>query len=384
MNRSVMTNAAALGAALIAAYFVWTREPDTSAGDISILSIRGGIDKIRYEEPDLEVAIEKRKDGRGAYYWVKTKKMVTPPRARKPEPPAPTKTPAPVGTTLNKDPKAEAEADKEAPLSKEMKITTPKALAPALPKVAQFKEFRGNETTEKLIEELSTLTALRTLGKVDATKLKTFGLKDSKRKLVLTMGKTNRIFIIGDKTHGNMDYYVQDTQDERVYVIKPKQMQNLKYAEYRLIDRRLYDFKTDEIDTVKIMAKVAGEDKSQSLTQHNRRKSRAAFWSLTGSNKREELYTNWMTKLLRLRVSDYLQPGIDAKDLLLVMKADFSLGPKLEESLALYKAKAAIADGKDLKEGDYLVQTGHTRKMVKLTKSVADEIAREIDGIVGK
>ena len=420
MNRSVMTQAATLAAALIAAYFVWTREPDTSAGDVSILSIRSGISKVSYEEPDLKVEIEKRKDSRGSYYWVKTMKMVTPPRKRKPRPTqprtAPTANPrgahaghghgpgkhpktARPGTTLNKDPKANPEKGskpqpvaKKAPaaakgpvakgkaLPKGMKITTPKALAPALPKVAQFKEFRGNETTEKLVTELSNLTALRVLGKVDAAKLKAFGLVGSKKKLVLTIGSAKRTFIIGNKTHGNMDYYVQDSQDERVYVIKPKQMQNLKYAQYRLIDRRLYEFKTEDIDKVVV---TAGE-KSKGLSQHNRRKKREAFWSLVGSEKREDLYTNWMTKLLRLRVSDYLPPGFDLKGLKPIMKAEFSLGSKVSEVLTMYKMKSDLGDGKQVKEGDYLVKTGHTRSMVKLTKSVAGEIARELDSILGE
>ena len=58
MNRSVKAHAGLLIAALVASYFVWTREPSTSDDVVKVLSL-GKLDKLVYEEPDHKVVIRR-------------------------------------------------------------------------------------------------------------------------------------------------------------------------------------------------------------------------------------------------------------------------------------------------------------------------------------
>ncbi|PID38006.1 MAG: hypothetical protein CSB49_07750, partial [Proteobacteria bacterium] len=71
MKRPVTVHAALLCGALLAAYFVWTRDR-TRAGDSDLVQILNlpRIDELRYDTPDRKVRITRAKDGRGAHFWV--------------------------------------------------------------------------------------------------------------------------------------------------------------------------------------------------------------------------------------------------------------------------------------------------------------------------
>ena len=145
MSRSVGVHAGLLGAGLVSAYLVWTREPETQVEEvIPIVNLRGGVDKLSLSEPERKVEIERRKDGAGPYYWVKVDKMVpeamkAPPRPASPAAaagkPAPPKPAPPVKAAARKTPfKAPSKAGR--PFGKSPKRDEVRRKAEAPPKRA--------------------------------------------------------------------------------------------------------------------------------------------------------------------------------------------------------------------------------------------------------
>ncbi|MFH1132428.1 MAG: DUF4340 domain-containing protein [Pseudomonadota bacterium] len=368
MNRSVIFHSVILAVALVAAYFTWTREPSTSDDKISVLNLRNGVDNVLYEEPDLKVDISKRKDDIGTFYWAKTDLLEKPPR--KPDPTKYShkheKNAAPEKAKPESDIKVESANQPQKGENPEVEPTP----------IQKINEFKGNEKAQELMENLATLEAVRALGEVPADKLKNFGLNDSKTKLTLRSGSNHRVFVIGSKTYGNMDFYVQDMQDKHVYVVKPGNLQDLKYAQYRLVDRKLHTFDITEIDRTVVSAK----ESKKTFVQRNRRKMSDAYWTNENSNQKRETYSNWLTKLLKLLAVEYIQQKPEG--LKEVLNVQYSLGPKQVGSFRLFSAPKIATDPKAEQTDEYYAVTENTREYVKLPRTSADEIVRDLDAIL--
>jgi hypothetical protein len=450
MNRPVLIHGGLLCAALITAYFVWTREPSLSEDDITILSLReGALEKVIYTAEERTVEIERRKDERGTYNWLRVETMEAPPQPFTPpsgpgkagppafappggpgkaEPKTPAgkvepKTPAgkaetkpPAGKaapkaktpdSLNQDPKADpkkAEPKKAEPKKAEPKKAEPKKAEPSraipapptppapppaapkleppklLPKVRKVQEFVGNKTVEELMKGLSSLAAVRSLGKLEPDKLKAFGLEGSKKSLTLVSGSSPRVFIIGGNTFGNMDTYIQDKEDGRVYVIKPRLLQDFLYAEFRLMERSPHTFELTEVEK----AVIAVKEGKRTILQQNRRDPGTAFWVDEGSpDKKKDFFRNWVSKVFRLRVQEYSQPSKRPENLMELFSISYFGGRKLGE-IHFFKqgATAPRAPGAPGDAGEYYILTETTRIPVKISKPLGDEVARDVASLL--
>jgi hypothetical protein len=488
MKRPVLIHGALLFAALLAAYFTWTRDQTGAEDEVQILSLRGNLERVVYKGDERTVEIERRKDDRGAYHWVHVETMeVPPPPPPKPAPPpAPTPTPAgaptPAGTppppgkvepkklepkkadvkaepkkaepkkaepkkadkkaepkkadkkagdSLSRDPKADPEKKappKKAPPKKADVKAEPKAPPPGMPpgprpgmpgmppgpppgmpgmgprpfpsklmpksalqppapvvKVRKVVEFKGNKSVEELMKGLANLAAVRALGKVDADKLKAFGLVDTKKSLTLVAGSSPRVFLIGGNTYGNMDMYLQSKEDGRVYVVRPRLLQDFQYAEFRLMDRGLHSFENNEIERATISTPDA---KKRVLVQQNRRDPAGSFWADEATpQQRKDLFRNWMTKVLGLRVLEYANLEKKPEGLKPILLVEYGAAGKPLGYLRLFRREGAplpkpgAAPSTD-EAGDYYAMTENSRALVKLGKPMGDEIARDIVNVL--
>ncbi len=393
MNRSVTIHAVVLVALLAAAYMVWTREPAANKTEIPLLSLRAGLDQATYVDPDRTVTVARRKDDRGAHYWVSQVTLEKPPpepvkpTAKKPEPKAEAKKPEPRAEAKKPEPKAEAkkpepkaEAKKPEPKAEAKKKPEPKAKP--RPRVKKSKAFKGGKAAEEMMKGLANMTVLRSLGAVSAAQLKEFGLTGSKKTLTLKSGSATRVLVLGSNTFGNMDTYIQDKQDGRVYVIRPRLISDFPHAEYRLMDRELHTFKRKEIEKV-VVAAGAGK---KVLLQQNRRAPAKAFWAdESAPRKRKELYNNWMDKLGRLSVMEYVAAGKAPTGLKEELAVQYFDAAKSLGQLRLYSAagQAPKPGAKLTAPGkDFFARTGNTRGLVKVSGPMAGEILRDAAGVL--
>lgn len=389
MNRPVLVHGLLLGLALVAAYFVWTRDPSTSEDEIPILSVRSGLDRVVYSAPERTVEINRKKDDQGSYYWIRAEKVeekpVTPPKP--PAPPAkPDAGPAakPAG---DKDKNAKPTAAKPAdggPAAAAKPDAGPPA-KPAKTKVRKVQEFKGNKAAEDLMKALSNLAAIRSLGAVEPDKLKAFELEKSEKTLTLVTGSSPRTLIVGGNTYGNMDVYIQDKQDKRVYVVRPRQLQDLQYAEFRLVDRDLHAFPGADVERAMISTGKA----KKTLVQQNRRDPANAFWADEAApEKRKEFYRNFMGKLLRLQAVEYVPPKQKPDNLTEILAVTYQVTGGKRGFLRLFRrdtgAKLPVPTATPTpgEEKEYYAVTDNTRGQVKLSSRLADEIARDIDNLM--
>ncbi len=391
-RHSVLIHAAVLAALLVAAYLVWTREPSTSSDtDIPLLSLRAGLDQAVYKDEDRTVTVTRRKDSQGSHYWVAqqtwekapvpVKKPEPKAEAKKPEPKAEAKKPEPKAEAKKPEPKAEAKKPEPKAEAKkpEPKVEPKKPKDP--PKVRKSKQFKGGKAAEEMMKGLAKLSVMRSLGTVPADKLKAFGLQGSKKSLVLKSGGMTRELTLGSNAHGSMDRYIQDKQDGRVYVIRPRLLADFPYAEYRLMDRDLHGFVRKEIEKVVISGKAG----KKTLVQQNRRTPASAFWADEAApRKRKELYGNWMDKLSRLSVLEYVA-NKKQSDLTEELTVQYFGAAKNLGQLRLYSAAGlAPAPGKKLASPakQYYARTGSTRALVKVSGPMAGEILRDAAGVL--
>jgi len=376
MNRPVLIHGILLGAALVTAYFVWTRDTTTHEDEIPVLSLRGGLDRVVYSAPERTVELERKKDKQGHYAWIKAQTVEEKPAPTPPKPPAPATPDAGPG---GQKPQASDATDGGAAADGRAKPDTvpPK---PKMIKVTKHQEFKGNPSADELLKGLATLTAVRSLGTVEKDKLKSFGLEESKKTLTLVAGSSPRTFIIGGNTFGNRDLYIQDRQDKRVYVVRPRLLEDLQYAEFRLVDRDLYGFTSSDVERATV---VAGK-RRKVLSQQNRRTPTSAFWADAAEpTKKKDFYRNFMGKLLRLQAMEYLKPDEKKSGLVELLSVECQLAAGKQASFKLYEGgPPAIAPAKGQPMKDYYAVSTNSRSMVKINARLADEVARDIDALM--
>ncbi|MBW2732403.1 MAG: DUF4340 domain-containing protein [Deltaproteobacteria bacterium] len=285
----------------------------------------------------------------------------------KPAAPKPAVKATPIKATPAKATPIKATPAKATPIKARPIKATP---AKARPKVRKDSQFIGNKATEELMKTLAKLPAIRSLGTLAKEKLEEFGLTTSDKTLTIIEGSNTRVFTVGKRTHGNMDYYLQDRSDQRVYVVRPRAMQDLSYAEYRLMERNLHTFDTTEFDRVRIRQ----GNKGLMLQQHNRRKpSKATYSRLGGDGKAKAHFRAWMQKLGRLRTAEYPKADTPLKGLTPVVKVEFFNGQKklgTTELLVLQKGITGPAN--------YYARSETSRVVVKVNESVVKELEKDL------
>lgn len=389
MTRSALIHVALLGALLVAAFFTWTREPDSTSDDIALISARGGLDRVDYHEPDRKVTIERRKDEHGEYQWVTVETMVAPPAPPAP-PPAPAK-PADAAKKPDEPKKPDEaikpdEAKKPDEPKKPVEAKKPVEVKKPLPKVKKVQTFLGSQSAEELMKSLAKFSALRALGPAEGKKLEGFGLHKKDRGMTLAWRGSNKALVIGDNTYGNMDRYVKDGGDGRVYVVAPRYIGDFPYAEFRLKDSAISRTERVKMERVEL---AAGGKKKVLLQRHNNTPQKAFFADESAPDKAQQLYANWMDKLNRLSVVEYITPGSEPKGLTEALVVTYRAKGKVLDLVKLYKAPVPVLpviDGKKAAPApvpvDAYARSLHSRVLVKINGTLLDELLRDVDSIL--
>ena len=321
MNKSILAYATILVLSLGASWMQYTSDvaPVAKTGVVLADIKKEALQTITYTSPDLKVVFEVRKDAVGSYGWVTVTE-----------------------TKKKKGPDGKETSD----------ITTT--------------SFKAGSAGDKLIDTWSPLMVLRELGKPDDSKIKDFGLDAPKSTLVVTAGGKTWTFEIGGETYGTKDLYVRDTATGLVYVLDDEVAKSFKYAKTKLKDTLVVSPKVDEIESFQVSRGAADP---VTWTQKNIVDRAAAFWTRDGSNK-DENFSLWIDKFLKIRTMDYVE-GPDPEGLLPVMDVTVKPVGKPAETITLYKL------------GDEWYGKGtYVRSLVKLNKTSTADAEDEIDDVM--
>jgi hypothetical protein len=193
---------------LVLAYTTWQRPPEKQVGEVFVLDItKNDLDKVRFEDQEGKSWSElaKGKDDDGTFISLRLSGF----------------------------------------------DSTGAALPSGHPGIALKQPerlIRANETGQKLFERFAPLRAQRSLGVLDAAKLKELGLDKTKKFVEVTARGRKRRFAIVSAPPGGDSPYIQDTQDKKVYIVPRAVLSDLQAASTNLPERRLHAFRIEEVD----------------------------------------------------------------------------------------------------------------------------------------
>jgi hypothetical protein len=195
---------------LILAYTTWQRPPEKQAGEVFVLDLtKNDLDKVRFEDQEAKswAELAKGKDDEGTFITLRLSGF----------------------------------------------DSTGAALPSGHPGIALKQPerlVRANETAQKLFERFAPLRAQRSLGVLDAAKLKELGLDKTKKFLEVTARGRARRFAIVSAPPGGDSPYIQDVGDKKVYIVPRAVLSDLQAASTNLPERRLHSFRIEEVDKV--------------------------------------------------------------------------------------------------------------------------------------
>lgn len=352
-TRSAAVQGALALIGLVAAYVTWQR-PDRDIGsDVVVLELgKNDIQSVRYDDPRRTIQLVHDEDG----YWVQQTEK--PP---KPAPPAPAKetasTGADGGTTLT----AAAQAT-DGGTAVAAAATSPAPPTPAEPVKPKMREYRANDSADKLVERFTPFMAVRNLGKLPDAKMKELGFEGTERQIELVTSKGTHRFLVASDNLGSTPY-VEDTETGRVYVVKSTLVSDLEFASSRLVDRKLHTFRDDEFDGISIES----GGKTRNLVRAGDKLADSA------QATPDELASNWHERIWRMIGMDVLGRGEvpAAGNPEVKVRVDYTDGGKPVGFIELATA------GKDV-----FARTEHTAGWVRLhsgAEQIVDEAAKVIE-----
>ena len=269
-TRGVAVQGGLAAASLVAAYFTWQRQPELVAGEVFALDIaKGDLEKVRYEDQELKSFAEllRDKDASGTFVSVHLS-----------------------GSDATGIPMPSSH--------------------PAVPIKVPERFVRGNESAQRLFERLAPMRATRSLGALDAAKLKDLGLDTTKKRLEIVGRGTKRRFAVAPAPPGGMDPYIRDEQDGRVYIVSRALLSDLQAATTNLVERRMHSFKLEDVDRVVVYA--AGKKKE--FRANRIEELPGVRLTPAGGDKSDETAKNWHDRVWNLFPSEVLGRGENPGD----------------------------------------------------------------------
>jgi Domain of unknown function (DUF4340) len=320
------------------AYSVWNKDEATPEKDQPTVEVWTGsqasFSKLSFEGKTRKVRLESQKDATGYFY---------------------------IGTVDKEDapPKNPHEGVQGAPLK-------PPEDGAAKQETTRFVSVKAGET---LVKALAPLKALRAVGKVEPGRYEEFGLDKPEGTLKVTVDGKEHTLVLGGTTPGGGERYAK-YQSGEVFAISGDIAQSLMFGDSRLPERELHGFKNEDIQRVRIQ-------KGGKTRELVRVKEKNDGWGDPATpNKQDETAGNWVTKLNRLRGSEFVEkPPVALTPDAAIVRVEYFDGSKALGSLELYKVPGE-------KGNDYLARTEWDRWYVKVPTATAEQIETDVASVL--
>lgn len=237
--------------------------------------------------------------------------------------------------------------------------------------------FAAGSKVDGLLERLAPLKAIRALGEVAADKLATLELAEPKRTLQITCGGKTHKLVVGATTYGASSRYVREVGGGAVFLVKASLISDLEMSRARFMQRDLLDLRLPEVAEVKVRARQT----ERTLLHRDRRNPAGANWVDAGApDQRNELYGNWLTRVMRLRALEYVAQGVEpGADLsppakpAAVVELTFSGDKSGRVELVKVPGKAA----------DYFARSSTTGGWVKVPATLGRQVEDDVAVVLG-
>lgn len=320
MSKSVVIYAAILVLGLGASWARYTSdETEPKEGVVLVESKKGGLQSVKYDSPDLDVTFEARQDDFGKYWW----------------------------GSVAEQKKKKVDGQEQVSLEE--------------------RKFKVGSAADKLVESLEPLMALRELKSVDDAKLESYGLKAPDTTVTITDGGGTATLEIGGETYGTKDRYVRHRETGRIFVVKDEAFKTLKFANTRLPEKQLVAAKKAEIE--KLTLGTGGQ--SVSYTQKNRDDAAATYWEKDGGTGKDETFSNWLEKFLKVKATAYAADGDVPADALAAFDLTVVATDKKPETVRFLQAG-----------DDWFATSESLRGTVKLPRSSAKDVADDVKDVI--
>jgi hypothetical protein len=239
------------------------------------------------------------------------------------------------------------------------------------------KRFVSLTKSDDLAKSVATMKVSRVLGKVAKERLAEFGLdKADQGTLEVTIAGKKHALQLGEKTPGGSDRYVQNPETGEAYVMAGSIANDLQSADSRLIERDFHDFADEKLGKVVL---EAGGKKREIVRQGDQKD----FWARPDSaDTKDETVSNWMSKIDRLRVTNYVeapQPAPKPEDT--VVRLEY-LSDKGKPLGFLELVRQPAKDPKDKTE--YLARSERTRWFATVLRSSAEQIDQDLASVMAE
>lgn len=333
-SRGFFVHVGLLALSVLAAILVWTRDKQPKAlavGDVVVWPSKGDVERVLFEGKTKTVTLEAKKDATGRYFVATVDKQTPPPKA------------------LDPDAGAPAEPPKEA----RSKIS-----------------FVSVGAATKLADSLSPLKALRALGRIADDRAAEFGLDAPDGTLTVTVGGAERKMVFGAATPGGGDRYAKDPTNGEVYAIKGDVFRNLDTAESSMMERDVHEWKEAEV----AQATITAGGKTRELVRGGPEGKQ--FWADPSTpDSNDETIGNWMSKLDRLRPTEYVDLPKDAVQS--VVRVEYASRGKKLGYVDIGKGPAD-ASGK----APYVITSEQLRLFAKVSPQLAEQVEQDVASIV--
>jgi len=335
--KGLLPHVAAFALAAALALVVWSRGDKVDEGAATQkVEVWGGtkdrVERIRFESPQRTVNLEARQDATGRYFVgvVEREDKAPPPR--------------PAG-----------DAGAPPPETPPKKTTT---------------RFVGVKEALELADKLAPLLAARQIGPLASGRAEEFGFDKPEGTLKVKVAGAEQTLVIGATTPGGQERYAKREPGGIVFAVSGEIVQTLLGAESRLLERDLHGF--PESDVTRLRISRAG--KSREAVAFTDKKG--AWADATAPGKLDETLGNFLTKVARLHVTDYVEtPAAPLTPESAVLRIEYFGGAKALGFLELYKVPGE-------KGSDYLLRTEYGRWYVKVLSSAGEQVEQDVGSIV--
>jgi len=349
--KSIILHVGALAVSSALALSVWLRDEEADQPKSTAVEVWGGrpetVESIAFESSSRKGRVEPRKDALGRWYVTRFERIQEQPADPHTQPSAPQSSAAPSASAAPAPPPA-----------------------PKPPPKISTETFVSVKEAEELVKKLAPLMALRSVGKIDPKQASDFGLDKPDGTLKVKIAGKEHVLTVGGQTPGGGERYAKYAASGEVFAIPGELTQALVYADSRLMERDLHAFATDEVEKLKI----SKGGKSRNLVRVAGKQN--AWADAATPTKADETLSNWLTKLERVRITDYVEkPSTAPRPEHLVVRVDYSSKSKELGYLELYKVPGE-------KDPEYLARTEYGRWYTKVVPSAAEQVDRDLGSIL--
>lgn len=246
--------------------------------------------------------------------------------------------------------------------------------APPVEEAAPEREvirFIAVEQANQLAGNLATLHAKRSLGKLDPARYEEFEFSEKESaKIKVQLGGTEHELVLGGKTPGGTDIYVREAKSGEAYVVPGSIARDLSAAESSLVERDLLGFEQGDVHKVVIQQ---GEATRELVAAEGEK----GFWASPSSPAaKDETASNWMTKLARVKINEYVEsPGDGVTPLCEVRYFD-----KSGKLLGFLELASQALPNED--KPRYLARSPGTRWYGTVVASTAEQLSQDIASVL--